>query len=132
MQSQSTTVRTVTAQSGMILPATITQQTDFNLMETACIVYSRFNEHMVAYDTLEKVKDAMRDGGAVVTLYADAKGEVAARCLWPNSVTLSKENAITCTAYCTLRREWRSFRLDRMIACHVLTTPDDCETAVQA
>jgi predicted DNA-binding transcriptional regulator YafY len=132
VQVQSTPVRTVTAQSGMILPATITPQTDFNVMETACIVYSRFNGHKVAYDTLDKVKDAMRDGSAVVTLYADAKGEIAARCLWPNSVTLSKENAITCKAYCTLRREWRSFRLDRMLACHELTTPDDCETAVQA
>jgi predicted DNA-binding transcriptional regulator YafY len=123
--AQSTPVRTVTAKSGMILPATITPQTDFNLMETACIVYQRFNEHRVAYDTIEKVKDAMRDGSAVVTLYADAKGEIAARCLWPNSVTFSKDNNISCKAYCTLRREWRSFRLDRMLACHALTTPDD-------
>jgi predicted DNA-binding transcriptional regulator YafY len=127
--TQSTAVRTITAKSGMILPATITPQTDFNLMETACIVYHRFNEYKVAYDTLDKVKDAMRDGSAVVTLYADAKGGIAARCLWPNSVTLSKENHITCKAYCTLRREWRSFRLDRMLACHELTTPDDIEAA---
>jgi predicted DNA-binding transcriptional regulator YafY len=122
---QSTASRTITAKSGMILPATITPQTDFNLMDTACIVYQRFNGHKVAYDTIEKVKDAMRDGSAVVTLYADAKGEIAARCLWPNSLTLSKENNISCKAYCTLRKEWRSFRLDRMLACHELTTPDD-------
>ena len=113
----------------MILPATITPQTDFNSMDTACVVYHRFNGHKVAYDTLDKVKDAMRDCIAVVTLYADAKGEIAARCLWPNSVTLTKENTITARCYCTLRREWRSFRLDRMLACHELTTPDDCETA---
>jgi predicted DNA-binding transcriptional regulator YafY len=123
--SQSTAPRTIVAKSGMILPATITPQTDFNLMETACIVYQRFNEYKVPYATLDMIKDAMRDGSAVVTLYADAKGEIAARCLWPSSVTLSKENQITCKAYCTLRREWRSFRLDRMLACHELTTPDD-------
>ncbi len=123
--AQSTIVRTVAAKSGMILPATIDAQTDFNLMEVACHVYSRYNGYKVAYDTLALVKDAMRDSSAVIALYADAKGEMAARCLWPNSLTLSKENQITCKAYCTLRREWRSFRLDRVLACHELTTPDD-------
>jgi predicted DNA-binding transcriptional regulator YafY len=67
----------------------------------------------------------MRDSSAVVAMYTDAKGELAARCLWPNSISLSKENQITARCYCTLRREWRSFRLDRVIACHELTTPDD-------
>ncbi len=71
----------------------------------------------------------MRDGSAVVVMDTDAKGELAARVLWPTSITLSKENHISTWAYCTLRREWRSFRLDRVIACHPLTTPDDCETA---
>jgi predicted DNA-binding transcriptional regulator YafY len=123
--TQSIATRTITAKSGMVLPATITPQADFNLMDTACVVYHRFNGHKVSHDTLEKAKDAMRDSSAVVTLYADAKGEIAARCLWPNSLTLTKENAITCKAYCTLRKEWRSFRLDRMLACHELTTPDD-------
>src|SRR6476646_5622088 len=104
--------RTVPARSGMILPATITPQTDFNLMDTACILYHRINGARVAYDTLNRVKDAMRDSSAVVTLYADAKGEIAARCLWPMNLTLTKENQITARCYCTLRREYRSFRLD--------------------
>jgi predicted DNA-binding transcriptional regulator YafY len=124
-----TTARIISAKSGMILPATIDPQTDFNLMEVACHVYSRYNAYKVAYDTLSSVKDAMRDSSAVVVLYADAKGEIAARVLWPNSITLTKENQIVTKAYCTLRREWRSFRLDRMLACHALTTPDDCEMA---
>lgn len=127
--TQSTTARTITAKSGMILPATITPQTDFNLMDTACVVYHRFNERKVAYDTLEKVMEAMRDGSAVVTMYTDAKGELAARALWPDSITLTKDHNITARCYCTLRREWRSFRLDRMLTCHALTTPDDVETA---
>jgi predicted DNA-binding transcriptional regulator YafY len=124
-----TTVRAVTAKSGMILPATITPQTDFNLMDTACVVYNRMNGHVVSYDTLEKVKDAMRDASAVIVMYADAKGEIAARCLWPMSVTLTKDSQITARCYCTLRREYRSFRLDRMLTCHELSTPDDAETA---
>lgn len=128
MQHQSTASRAITAKSGMIFPATITPQTAFNLMGTACVVYHRFNGHKVAYDALEKVKDAMRDSSAVVTLDADAKGEIAARVLWRETLTVTKERAITCRAYCTSRREWRSFRLDRMLACHELTTPDDAAT----
>ncbi len=127
--TNATTARTITAKSGMILPATIDPQTDFNLMEVACHVYSRYNAYKVAYDTLSAVKDAMRDSCAVVVLYADAKGEIAARCLWPSSITLTKDDQIMTKAYCTLRKEWRSFRIDRMLACHALTTPDDCETA---
>lgn len=129
MQSQSTAPRTITAKSGMILPATITPQTDMNLMVTCIAMYHCFNERKVAYDTLEKVMEAMRDGSAVVTMYTDAKGELAARVLWPLSISLTKASDITAYCYCTLRREFRSFRLDRVIACHELTTPDDCETA---
>ncbi len=129
MQAQSITPRTVTAASGMILPATITPETDMNLMVTAICLYHSFNERRTDYATLEEVMMAMRDGSAVVTLYRDVKGEQAARVLWPNSITLSAENNITCKAYCTLRRQVKSFRIDRMAMCHALTTPDDCEAA---
>jgi predicted DNA-binding transcriptional regulator YafY len=71
--------------------------------------------------------DAMRDASAVVALYTDGKCETAARCLWPASVSVTKDKNLTCRAYCTLRKEWRTFRLDRMIAVHPLTTPDDAE-----
>ncbi|MCA1666509.1 MAG: WYL domain-containing protein [Thermomicrobia bacterium] len=127
--TQFTAPRTVTCKSGMILPATITPQTDMNLMVTAIAVYHRLNERKTAYDTLEKTMEAMRDGSAVVTLYTDAKGELAARVLWPLSITLTKANDLTAYCYCTLRREFRSFRLDRIITCHPLTTPDDAEQA---
>jgi len=127
--TQSTASRTITAKSGMLLPATITPQTDMNLLVTCIAMYHRFNERKVAYDTLEKVMEAMRDGSAVVTMYTDAKGELAARVLWPLSITLTKANDITAYCYCTLRRECKSFRIDRMLTAHPLTTPDDAETA---
>jgi len=129
MQVQSTAPRTVTASSGMILPATITPETDMNMMVTAICLYHSFNERRTDYDTLEEVMMAMRDGSAVVVLYTDAQGDQAARVLWPSSITLSGANNICCKAYCTLRRQHKSFRLDRMAMCHALTTPDDCETA---
>ncbi len=126
---QSTTPRTVVAASGMVLPATITPETDMNLMVTAICLYHSFNGQRTDYDTLEEVMMAMRDGSAVVTLYTDAQDDRAARVLWPSSITLSADNNITCKAYCTLRRVVKSFRIDRMAMCHALTTPDDCEAA---
>ncbi len=126
------TIRTITAKSGTLLPATIAPQTDINLMVTAIAMYHRFNERKVAYDTRKKVMAAMRDGSAVVVTYTDAKGELVARVLWPLAITLTKANDITAYRYCTLRREWRSFRLSRVIACHPLTTPDDYETGESA
>ncbi len=127
--AQSTASRSITAASGMILPATITPQTDFNMMVTAICLYHSFNERRTDYGTLEEVMVAMRDGSAVVTLYTDAQGDQAARVLWPASITLSGANNICCKAYCTLRRQHKSFRIDRMARTHALTTPDDCETA---
>lgn len=127
MQTQFTAPRTITAKSGMILPATITPETDMNLMVTCISVYHVRNERRADYGTLEAVMEAMRDGSAVVTLYTDAKGDRAARVLWPGSISLSADNNITCKAYCTLRCMWKSFRLDRMAMTHALTTPDDIE-----
>ncbi len=66
MQTQSITPRTVTAPSGMLLPATITPETDMNLMVTAISLYHSFNERRVDYDALGAVMMAMRDGSAVV------------------------------------------------------------------
>jgi len=129
MQTQSIIPRTVTAASGMILPATITPEMDMNLMVTAICLYHSFNERRTDYDALEAVMMAMRDSSAVVTLYTDAKGDRAARVLWPTAITLSADNNLTCKAYCTLRRQWKSFRIDRMAMTHPLTTPDDIETA---
>jgi predicted DNA-binding transcriptional regulator YafY len=47
-------------------------------------------------------------------------------------VSVTKDRNLVTRAYCTLRREWRTFRLDRMVAVHPLTTPDDAEPQEQA
>ncbi len=125
MQTQSTAPRTVAANDGYLVPATADTRTDLNLLPICEAVYYRMNGGKVSRATLALVIGAMADSAAVVTLYTDAKGELAARVLWPTSVTLTKDNNVTCKAYCTLRKEWRSFRIDRMIAAHELTTPDD-------
>ena len=74
------------------------------------------------------VADAMRDSSAVVVLYVGLDGGQDARVLWPNSISFTKERRSS-ARYCTMRRQWKTFRIDRMLTCHALTTPDDIETA---
>ena len=104
---KATAARTVVAKSGMVLPATIDPQTEFNLIATAMAIdYKRSNGHKVAYDTIEEGqgRDAGDRLGGRDDVPADAKGEIAARVVWPSSqLTLSGANDITCKGYCTLR-----------------------------
>jgi len=127
--TQSTTVRTIAAKDGYTIPATADQGTDLNDLPICEMLFYRENGGKVSRATLSLVMDAMRDSAAVVTMYADAKGELAARVLWPLSVALTKTNDITARCYCTLRGEIKTFRLDRMLTAHPLTTPDDMESA---
>jgi len=123
--AQSTASRTVATKIGLDLPATLDQRTDLNLFITAVAVFYVRNERKVSYAVLEQVMDAVRDSGAIVVLYVGADGGQDARVLWPTSITLTADNNLTCKAYCTMRRAWKSFRIDRMLTCHPLTTPDD-------
>jgi predicted DNA-binding transcriptional regulator YafY len=125
MVTAESTTRTITAKSGMILPATINQQTDFNTITTAMTIYYKQSGCLGSFDTALLVSDAMRDSSAVVVLYVGLDGRQDARVLWPQSIGMTKANKIATRCYCTLRKEWRTFRLDRMLTCHALTTPDD-------
>ncbi len=127
--TQSTASRTVTTKSGMILPATIDQSTDFNMIVTAMSIYYKQSGCLGSFDTAILVADAMRDSSAVVVLYVGLDGGQDARVLWPNSISFTKEKKIVARCYCTMRRQWKTFRIDRMLTCHELTTPDDCEAA---
>ncbi len=126
---QSTAPRTVTTKGGAILPATIDQQTDFNTITTAMAVYYKQSGCLGSFDTAILVADAMRDSSAVVVLYVGLDGGQDARVLWPNSISFTKDCKVVCKAYCTMRKQWKTFRIDRMLTCHELTTPDDIETA---
>ncbi len=117
--------RQLTTKSGDPIPSTINQQTDFNVITTAMTVYYKRSGCLGSFATALLVADAMRDASAVVALYVALDGEQQARVLWPQSVTLSKDAKIVARCYCTLRKQFRSFRLDRVLSCHELTTPDD-------
>ena len=127
--TNATTARTITTKSGMLLPATIDQQTDFNLITTATAIYYKRSGCLGSFATVVAVADAMRDSSAVVVMYVGLDGGQDARVLWPNSISFTKENKVVCKAYCTMRKQWKTFRIDRMLTCHALTTPDDIETA---
>jgi len=130
MQTQCTSItRTITTKSGDSLPATIDQTTDFNAITTAMAVYYKQSGCLGSFDTAVLVADAMRDSSAVVVMYVGLDGGQDARVLWPNSITFTKDAKIVARCYCTLRRQWRTFRIDRMLTAHPLTTPDDCEAA---
>jgi predicted DNA-binding transcriptional regulator YafY len=128
----STTVQSITLPSGNIVPAICDQPTDLALLPVCIDVYHTLTGGTVALDTFTQVMDAMRDASAIVTLYCDGKAEVAARMLCPSTVSVTKDKHLVTRAYCTLRREWRTFRLDRMLAVHLLTTPDDAEPQTAA
>jgi predicted DNA-binding transcriptional regulator YafY len=117
--------------SGTIVPCTVTA--DFLATDLANISYVRqvfdaANGFRIAYDTFRAILEATRDGGAVVVLYTHGT-QVDARALFPTSVTLTKSDEIVCTAFCTLRQEVKTFRLDRMVQCHPLTLPDEITRA---
>ncbi len=127
--AQSTAPRYIAANDGYLVPATADTSTDLNLLPICEAVFHRMNGGKVSRATLALVMGAMADSSAVVTLYIGADGKQDARVLWPNSITLTKEHQIIARCYCTMRREWKTFRLDRMLTCHALTTPDDIEAA---
>jgi predicted DNA-binding transcriptional regulator YafY len=123
---QSSTTRTVTTLAGDPVPRTVDQRTPIHDLPVAASVYLRLNEGRTSTDTVLNVFEAMRDSNAVVALYVDSNG-IEARVIWPESISLTKDNHIICRGYCTLRKEHRTFMLDRMLGCHSLSTPDDYE-----
>src|SRR4051812_43461072 len=113
-----TAPRTITAKSGMVLPTTLDQRTDMNLITTAMSIFYKQSGCLGSFDTAVQIADAMRDASAVVVMYVALDGEMTARCLWPQSISFTKEMKISVRAYCTMRRTLRTFRLDRVITCH--------------
>lgn len=111
------------------LPRTFTAQTDVETIDHCLHHYYRvahtafqYNGHIFPFATMQAVTEALSDGGAVTCIYRH-DDETTGRTLFPVSLTLTKDNHITVWAFCTLRREYRSFRLDRMVGCHLVVTP---------
>jgi len=80
------------------------------------------------FASLATVAMAMLTGDAVTVLYTH-DAEVTARTLFPSSISYTKDHRICVKAFCTLRREVRSFRLDRMTGVHLVTLPGENSTS---
>jgi len=130
MQSQSTITVTLYRPITITVPTTITAHTEGQLLDDALDGF--YAECFAAHgaettvDTLNLFAGSLTNGDALTVLYTDDKGEANARTLFPTALMLTKDKHLAVRAFCTLRRETRSFRLDRMTGAHLVTLPGEC------
>jgi predicted DNA-binding transcriptional regulator YafY len=62
---------------------------------------------------LALVREAMRTEKAVEITYAAESGEISRRAIWPIALAYYEEKQIV-AAWCTVRRDFRNFRIDRI------------------
>ena len=67
---------------------------------------------------LATVRDAMRAEKVLHIDYADERGKATARAIWPAALAYYEEKQII-AAWCLLRQDYRSFRIDRIAAARI-------------
>ena len=67
---------------------------------------------------LATVRDAMRAEKVLHIDYADERGKATARAIWPAALAYYEEKQII-AAWCLLRQDYRSFRIDRIVAARI-------------
>lgn len=77
---------------------------------------------MSATDIAAVIADAIERRVGCCVLYVHG-GEASARVLWPSSCRRSRDGHLSTFAFDSLRGEWRSFRIDRIVGAHLLTGP---------
>ena len=66
---------------------------------------------------LAPIRAAIRSEQMVVLDYADVKGEHTRRTVWPIALAFFESSRVL-AAWCELRKDFRHFRIDRIIALH--------------
>lgn len=134
MQVQNSTVTlTVMRPVTLILPRTLTEATDPQLVDDALAAFYEAAKDApgalyYSKDALAVIAAAMAEGGAVCVRY-EHDGEVTARVIFPSAMVFTKDNHITVRGFCTYRREVKSFRVDRMACVHLFTMPGEVPAA---
>jgi predicted DNA-binding transcriptional regulator YafY len=82
------------------------------LFDAALLVPPRFNQTIERID-VGKLRMAIRDGRKVQVAYRDEKGAATTRVIWPIAVSYFDAQRLI-VAWCELRKDFRSFRTDRM------------------
>jgi predicted DNA-binding transcriptional regulator YafY len=67
---------------------------------------------------LATVRDAMRAEKTLHIDYADEKGRASERAIWPAALAYFEDKQII-AAWCVLRQDFRSFRIDRIRAARI-------------
>ncbi len=68
---------------------------------------------------LSAIRDAIRQEAKIELSYCDVNGAASARIILPVALIYYSE-AVVVAAWCEMRRDFRHFRPDRMIACTIL------------
>ena len=66
---------------------------------------------------LNPIRGAIRSEQMVVLDYADVTGQHTRRTVWPIALAFFERSRVL-AAWCELRRDFRHFRIDRIIALH--------------
>ncbi len=66
----------------------------------------------------------MVEGTAICVRYEHDE-EVTARVVYPSAIILTRENHMCARGFCSLRREAKCFRVDRMACVHPMVLPCD-------
>jgi len=132
MHEQSTITGTVYRLVTLTVPTAITEGTDPALVTDALDVFyaAMHATHgpEATVDTLNLFAAAIQSGDAITVLYAH-DGETTARTLFPTALMLTKDAHLVARCFCTLRRETKCFRLDRMTGAHLVTLPGEVAAA---
>lgn len=113
----------------LILPRTLTEQTDAQIVDDALDAFVSRAEHVpgALYSSridLAVIAAAMLEGSAVCVRY-EHDDKITARVLFPTALFLTKDDHICVRAFCTYRRETKCFRVDRMACVHLVTMPGE-------
>lgn len=77
---------------------------------------------MSAPEVARALDVAMREQGGCCILYLH-DGEQSARVIYPVSCRKSNGGTLSIRAWDSLRQDWRSFRMERILAAHPLRGP---------
>jgi predicted DNA-binding transcriptional regulator YafY len=88
------------------------------LIDTPLFAPQFVQPHELAIDP-EQVRRSLRRESQVAIIYEDLKGAITERTIWPVLISFF-DGATVLAAWCTMRNDFRSFRLDRLMQYDVL------------
>lgn len=85
------------------------------LFDAGLLVAPHFAEPKIDAVNVAGLRAAIRDGRKVVITYRTEEGAETVRCIWPIAVSYFDARRLI-IAWCELRKDFRTFRTDRMVA----------------